>query len=48
MLRLLLGDKILDMQKRLTYLGNHLTALETTFTNNDLNLKVLRSLTREW
>ena len=30
------------------YLTNHLNALGKTLTNDELNLKILRSLTREW
>ncbi|XP_057452726.1 aspartic proteinase CDR1-like [Lotus japonicus] len=40
------GERILDLQKRFTHLTNHLIALGKEFTNKDLNLKVLRSLTR--
>ena len=42
------GESILDLQKRFSHLTNHLMALGKTFTNDELNLKVLRSLTRAW
>ena len=42
------GETILDLQKRFVHLTNHLSALGKTLTNDELNLKVLRSLTREW
>jgi hypothetical protein len=42
------GESILNMQKRFVHLTNHLKALGKTITNDELNLKVLRSLTREW
>ena len=45
MFRMLPEKKILDMQKRLTHLTNHLTALGKTL-NNDLILKILGSLIR--
>ncbi|CAJ2637485.1 unnamed protein product [Trifolium pratense] len=35
-------------EKRFVHLTNHLKALGKTLTNDELNLKVLRSLTREW
>lgn len=42
------GESILDLQKRFSHLTNHLTALGKIFTNDELNLKVLRLLTRAW
>ena len=48
MFRMLPGESIVALQKRFVHLTNHLIALGKTFTNDDLNLKVLRSLTREW
>ena len=48
MFRMMPGENIKDLQKRFTHLTNHLIALAKVFTNNDLNLKVLRSLTRAW
>ncbi|KAK2382430.1 rust resistance kinase Lr10 [Trifolium repens] len=42
------GESILNLQKRFVHLTNHLKALGKTLTNDELNLKVLRSLTREW
>ena len=41
-------ESILDLQKRFVHLTNHLKALGKVFTNDELNLKVLRSLNREW
>ena len=48
MLRMQLGESILDLHKRFVHLTNHLKALGKTLSNDELNLKVLRSLTREW
>jgi oligoribonuclease (3'-5' exoribonuclease) len=42
------GESILNMQKRFVHLTNHLKALGKTLTNDELNLKLLRYLTREW
>lgn len=47
MFRMQPGESIVALQKRFVHLTNHLIALRKTFTNDDLNLKVLRSLTRE-
>ncbi|KAF1870790.1 hypothetical protein Lal_00039440 [Lupinus albus] len=48
MFRMRPREKILDLQKRFTHLTNHLIALGKVLSNSDLNLKVLRSLTRTW
>lgn len=48
MFRMQPGENILDMQKRFSHLINHLAALGKTLSNNEINLKILRSLTREW
>lgn len=48
MLRMQPGERILDMQKRFSHLINHLAALGKTLSNSEINLKILRSLTREW
>lgn len=40
-------ESIVALQKRFVHLTNHLIAFEKTFTNDDFNLKILRSLTRE-
>lgn len=48
MFRMQPGESILDLQKRFSHLTNHLMALGKTFTNDELNLKILRSLTRQW
>ncbi|KAF1894548.1 hypothetical protein Lal_00039649 [Lupinus albus] len=46
--RMLPSEKIQDLQKRFTHLTNHLIALAKELSTNDLNLKVLRSLNRNW
>ncbi|KAF1883505.1 hypothetical protein Lal_00044274 [Lupinus albus] len=46
--RMLPGEKIQDLQKRFIHLNNHLIALGKDLSTNDLNLKVLRSLNRNW
>lgn len=38
----------IDFQNRLTHLTNYLMKFEKIFTNDDLNLKFLRSLYRVW
>lgn len=43
-----LGESIIDLQKIFVHLTGHLIALGKTFTNDELNIKVLKSLTREW
>lgn len=45
--RMLLEESILALQKRFVHLTNRLISLGKTFTNDDLNLKVLRYLTME-
>lgn len=41
-------ESTLALQTRFAHLTNHLIILGKTFTNDELNLKVLGSLTREW
>lgn len=41
-------ESILDLQKIFVHLTNQLIAHGKTFTNDEFNLKVLTSLTREW
>src|SRR3954468_7738423 len=41
-------ESILDLQKRFVHLINHLSALGKKVSTEEQNLKVLRSLTREW
>lgn len=41
-------ESIMALQKKFAHLTNHLIALGKTFTNDELNLKVIRSLTKEW
>ncbi|KAF1885773.1 hypothetical protein Lal_00008513 [Lupinus albus] len=48
MFRMKPREIILDLQKIFTHLTNHLIALGKMLSNIDLNLKVLRSLTRSW
>ncbi|KAF1864587.1 hypothetical protein Lal_00039215 [Lupinus albus] len=48
MFRMKPDEKILDLQKRFTHLKNHLIALGKVLSNSDLNLKVIRSLSRQW
>lgn len=48
MFRMQPGEIILDLQKRFSHLSNNLMALGKKFTNDDLNIKVLISLTRAW
>ncbi|KAF1881736.1 hypothetical protein Lal_00032207 [Lupinus albus] len=48
MFRMRPEEKIFDLQKRFTHITNHLIALGNVLSNSDLNLKVLRSLTRTW
>lgn len=43
-----LGESILDLHKRFVYFTNHLIGLSQTFSIDELNLKVLRSLTKAW
>ncbi|XP_050918490.1 uncharacterized protein LOC127135908 [Lathyrus oleraceus] len=43
-----LEERTVALQQRSIHLTNHLIALTKTFANDDLNLKVLRSLTIEW
>lgn len=47
MFRLEHRENIVDLQKRFTHLTNHLATLGKTCLNEELNLKILRSLTRE-
>jgi len=42
------NESIQDMQKRFTYIINHLASLGKNFPNEDLINKVLRCLSREW
>lgn len=48
MFRMHPGEIILELKNIFTHLTNHLMAFGKTFTNDELNLKVLRSLTRAW
>ncbi|KAI5434815.1 hypothetical protein KIW84_021580 [Lathyrus oleraceus] len=46
--KVLYNKKAINFKKRFVHLTNHLKMLDKTLTNDELNLKVLRSLTREW
>lgn len=48
MIKMQSGETILDLLKRFTHLTNHLMELGKIFTNDDFNIKLLRSLTRAW
>lgn len=45
---MLLHKSILDLQNIFTHLTNNLTSLGKVFKNDELNVKVLKSLTRQW
>jgi len=45
MFRMLLGESILDVHKHFTHVVNHLLALGKTFEREELNVKVMKSLT---
>ncbi|KAL2344529.1 hypothetical protein Fmac_005814 [Flemingia macrophylla] len=42
------GETIMDMQKRFTYIINHLKGLGKTFVEEEVNVKVLKPLNRKW
>lgn len=46
MFRMQPEKSIFDLQKIFSHLTNHLAALGNFFSNNELNRKILRSLTR--
>lgn len=48
MFRMKPWETTLDIQKRFAHWKNHLMKLRKTFTNDDINCKVLRSFTRPW
>ena len=42
------GETIYDVQKRFTHIVNHLIGLGKNFDNDELNIKILKSLNRTW
>ncbi|KAL2337012.1 hypothetical protein Fmac_011458 [Flemingia macrophylla] len=45
--RMIQGESIMDMQKRFTHIINHLKGLRKTFVEEEVNVKVLKSLSRK-
>jgi len=45
---MLKGETIAEVQKRFTYIINHLMSLEKTFEKEDLNIKIVKCLDRSW
>ena len=48
MFRMKQGETISDVQKRFTNIVNHLIGLGKSFDNDELNIKILKSLDRSW
>ena len=48
MFRMKQGETIVDVQKRFTHIVNHLIGLGKSFDNDELNIKILKSLDRTW
>ena len=48
MFRMKIGESICDVQKRFTHIVNHLLTLGKTFDKEELNIKILTSLSRTW
>ena len=48
MFRMLKGETIFEVQKRFTYIINHLMSLDKTFNKEELNIKILKCLDRAW
>ena len=48
MFRMKQGETISDVQKRFTNIANHLIGLGKSFDNDELNIKILKSLDRSW
>ncbi|KAL2340398.1 hypothetical protein Fmac_008338 [Flemingia macrophylla] len=46
--RMTQGETIMDMQKRFTHIVNHLKGLGKVFDEEEVNVKVLKSLNRKW
>ena len=42
------GETIADVQKRFTYIVNHLIGLGKQFGREELNIKILKCLDRSW
>ena len=48
MFRMKPEETIYDVQKRFTHIVNHLIALGKSFDREELNIKILKSLSRTW
>jgi len=48
MFRMQHGETIYDVQKRFTHIVNHLIGLGKIFDNDELNIKILKSLNKTW
>nr|KYP50637.1 hypothetical protein KK1_027574 [Cajanus cajan]KYP50644.1 hypothetical protein KK1_027581 [Cajanus cajan] len=48
MFRMKQGETIMDMKKRFTHIINHLKGLGKIFDEEEVNVKVLKSLNRRW
>ncbi|KAL2330602.1 hypothetical protein Fmac_018183 [Flemingia macrophylla] len=46
--RMIQGETIMDMQKRFTHIINHLKGFGKVFDEEEVNVKVLKSLNRRW
>ena len=45
---MLKGESIVEVQKRLTHIINHVMSLGKTFDKEELNIKILKCLDRSW
>ena len=48
MFRMLKSQTIAEVEKRFTYIINHLMSLDKTFEKEELNIKILKFLYRAW
>ncbi|KAL2344787.1 hypothetical protein Fmac_006072 [Flemingia macrophylla] len=48
MFRMIQGESIMEMQKRFTHIINHLKGLGKVFDEEEVNVKMLKSLNRKW
>ncbi|KAL2319838.1 hypothetical protein Fmac_028807 [Flemingia macrophylla] len=48
MFRMLQGETIMDVQKRFTHIVNNLKGLGKKFDEEEVNVKILKSLNRKW
>ena len=46
--RMTQGETIMEMQKRFTHIVNHLKGLGKIFVEEEVNIKILKSLNRKW